>query len=151
MEAQARREKQLKIGAAAVVVVVLVGIVAVVVWNKAEEARAEEYAANWITCEYPEDTETPEKLDPSDYEDQGPEVVAEVRRFNEQVERSPSRSATASRPRETSPAVAPPRSPSPPETVRSPSCSTGRVLRATSPASSASQSRGSSTKPSVTV
>ena len=87
MEAQARREKQLKIGAAAVVVVVLVGIVAVVVWNKAEEARAEEYAANWITCEYPEDTETPEKLDPSDYEDQGPEVVAEVRRFNEQVDK----------------------------------------------------------------
>ena len=39
MEAQARREKQLKIAAAAVVVVVLAGIIGVVVWNKAEEAR----------------------------------------------------------------------------------------------------------------
>lgn len=86
MEAQARREKQLKIGAAAVVVVVLVGIVGVVVWNKAEEARAEQYAADWITCEYPEDTETPEKIDPAEYEDQGPEVVAEVRRFNAQID-----------------------------------------------------------------
>lgn len=86
MEAQARREKQLKIGAAAVVVVVLVGIVGVVVWNKAEEARAEQYAADWITCEYPEDTETPEKIDPAEYEDQGPEIVAEVRRFNAQID-----------------------------------------------------------------
>ena len=86
MEAQARREKQLKIAAAAVVVVVLLGIVGFVVWNKAEEARAEEYAANWITCEYPEDTAAPEKIDPAEYEDQGPEVVAEVERFNEQVD-----------------------------------------------------------------
>lgn len=86
MEAQARREKQLKIGAAAVVVVVLVGIVGIVVWNKAEEARAEQYAADWITCEYPEDTATPEKVDPAEYEDQGPEVMAEVRRFNQQID-----------------------------------------------------------------
>lgn len=86
MEAQARREKQLKIGAAAVVVVVLLGIVGIVVWNKAEEARAEEYAANWTTCEYPQDTETPEKIDPAEYEDQGPEVMAEVRRFNQQID-----------------------------------------------------------------
>lgn len=87
MEAQARREKQLKIGAAAVVAVVLLGIVGVVVWNKAEEARAEEYAANWTTCEYPQDTETPEKIDPAEYEDQGAEVMAEVRRFNEQIDK----------------------------------------------------------------
>lgn len=87
MEAQARREKQLKIGAASVVAVVLLGIVGVVVWNNAEQARAEEYAANWLTCEYPEDTAgTPEKLDPAEFEDQGEEVMAEVRRFNEQVE-----------------------------------------------------------------
>lgn len=86
MEAQARREKQLKIAAAAVVVVVLAGIIGVVVWNKAEEARAEEYAANWLTCEYPEDTATPEKVDPAQYEQEGPEVLAEIERFNKQVE-----------------------------------------------------------------
>src|SRR5690625_4922273 len=87
MEAQARREKQLKIGAASVVAVVLLGIVGVGVWNNAERARAEEYAANWLTCDYPEDTAgTPEKLDPAEFEGQGEEVMAEVRRFNEQVE-----------------------------------------------------------------
>ena len=85
MEAQARREKQLKIAGAAVVVVVLLGIVGVVVWNKAEQARAEEYAANWVTCEYP--AETPmEKVDPAQFEDQGPEVVEEAERFNEQID-----------------------------------------------------------------
>ena len=88
METQARREKQLKIGAAAVVAVVLLGIVGIVVWNNAEQARAEEYAANWLECEYPEDTAgTPEKVDPAEFEDEGPEVMAEVRRFNEQVDR----------------------------------------------------------------
>lgn len=51
MESQARREKQLKIAAAAVVVVVLAGIVGVVVWNNLEQARAEEYAADWTSCE----------------------------------------------------------------------------------------------------
>ena len=86
MEAQARREKQLKIAAASVVVLVLVGIVGVVVWMKAEEKRAEEYAANWLTCEYPVDTETPEKLDPAEFEDQGADVVAEVRKFNAQID-----------------------------------------------------------------
>ena len=85
MEAQARREKQLKIAGASVVVVVLLGIVGVVVWNKAEQARAEEYAANWVTCEYPE-APGPEKVDPAEYADQGPEVAAEIRRLNEQVE-----------------------------------------------------------------
>ena len=107
MEAQARREKQLKIGAAAVVVVVLVGIVAIVVWNKTEEARAEEYAANWIACEYPEDTETPEKLDPSDYEDQGPRWWR-----GPPLQRAGRQDAESKRdgesPTETSPAVAPP-------------------------------------------
>lgn len=86
METQARREKQLKIGAAAVVAVVLLGIVGIVVWNKAEQARAEEYAANWLACEYPEDTTTPEKVDPAEYEADGDEVMAEVRRFNEQID-----------------------------------------------------------------
>ncbi|KAA0919628.1 peptidylprolyl isomerase [Dietzia sp. ANT_WB102] len=86
MEAQARREKQLKIAGASVVVVVLLGIVGVVVWNKAEQARAEEYAANWITCEYPQDTSPVEKVDPAQFQDQGPEVVAEARRFNAQVD-----------------------------------------------------------------
>lgn len=87
MEAQARREKQLKIGAAAVVVVVLLGIVGIVVWNKAQEARAEEYASNWLACEYPEDTAKPEKIDPAEFEDQGPEAMAEVRRFNQQIDK----------------------------------------------------------------
>lgn len=86
MEAQARREKQLKIAGAAVVVVVLLGIVGVVVWNKAEQARAEEYAANWVTCEYPTDTAPVEKVDPAEFEDQGPEIVAEAKRFNAQVD-----------------------------------------------------------------
>ncbi|MCT2263038.1 peptidylprolyl isomerase [Dietzia cinnamea] len=85
MEAQARREKQLKIAGASVVVVVLLGIVGVVVWNKAEQARAEEYAANWVTCEYAEETPM-EKVDPAQFEDQGPEVVAEAERFNEQID-----------------------------------------------------------------
>lgn len=87
MEAQARREKQLKIAGASVVVVVLLGIVGVVVWNKAEQARAEEYAANWVACEYPQDASPMEKVDPAEFEDQGPEVVAEARRFNEQVDK----------------------------------------------------------------
>lgn len=86
MEAQSRREKQLKISAAAVVVVVIVGIVGVVIWNKVEDARAEEYASNWTTCEYPPATETPEKVDPAQFEEQGPEMVAEAERFNEQIE-----------------------------------------------------------------
>lgn len=86
MEAQARREKQLKIAGAAIVVVVLLGIVGVVVWNKAEQARAEEYAANWVTCEYAEDNAPREKVDPAEFEDQGPEIVAEARRFNEQID-----------------------------------------------------------------
>lgn len=87
METQARREKQLKIGAASVVAVVLLGIVGIVVWNNAEQARAEEYAANWADCVYPEDTAgSPEKVDPAEFEDEGPEVMAEVRRFNEQVD-----------------------------------------------------------------
>ncbi len=86
MEAQARREKQLRIAAASVVVVVLVGIVGVVVWMKADEKRAEEYAANWLSCEYATDTETPEKLDPAEFADQGAEVVAEVRKFNAQID-----------------------------------------------------------------
>lgn len=86
MEAQARREKQLKIAGAAVVVVVLLGIVGVVVWRNAEQSRAEEYAANWVTCEYPQDTDTVEKVDPAEFEDQGPEIVAEARRFNAQVD-----------------------------------------------------------------
>lgn len=85
MEAQARREKQLKIGAAAVVAVVLLGIVGVVVWNKAEQARAEEHAANWIACDYPA-TQPREKVNPEDYKDQGPEMVAEARKFNEQTD-----------------------------------------------------------------
>lgn len=86
MEAQARREKQLKIGAAAIVVVVLVGIVGIVVWNKAEESRAEQYAADWITCDYPASTETPEKVDPAQFEAEGPEMVAEARKFNAQID-----------------------------------------------------------------
>lgn len=86
MEAQARREKQLKIAGASVVVVVLLGIVGVVVWNKAEQSRAEQYAADWVTCEYPQDTSPMEKVDPAEFEDQGPEIVAEARRFNEQVD-----------------------------------------------------------------
>lgn len=86
MEAQARREKQLKIGAAAVVAVVLLGIVGIVVWNKAEQARAEEYAANWLTCEYPEDTSTPEKVDPEEFKEDGPEVMAEAKRYNERID-----------------------------------------------------------------
>ncbi|MDV8000331.1 peptidylprolyl isomerase [Rhodococcus sp. IEGM 1408] len=86
MEAQARREKQLRIAAASVVVVVLVGIVGVVVWMKADEKRAEEYAGNWLTCEYSTDGETPEKLDPAEFEDQGAEMLAEVRKFNKQIE-----------------------------------------------------------------
>ena len=87
MEAQARREKQVKIAAGSLVVVVLLGLVGVVVWNKAEEARAEQYAADWVACDYPTDTETPEKLDPAEFEDQGPEVVAEVREFNSQIDK----------------------------------------------------------------
>lgn len=87
MEAQSRREKQLKIGAAAVVAVVLLGIVGIVVWNKAEQARAEEHAANWVACDYPADTATPEKINPEEYKDQGPEVMAEARRFNEQIDK----------------------------------------------------------------
>jgi peptidyl-prolyl cis-trans isomerase B (cyclophilin B) len=86
MEAQARREKQLKIVAASVVVAVLLGIVAVVAWINFDRKRAEEYAANWVTCEYPTDTETPERLDPAEFADQGPEVVEEVREFNAQVD-----------------------------------------------------------------
>ncbi|EYT63649.1 peptidylprolyl isomerase [Dietzia sp. UCD-THP] len=86
MEAQARREKQLKIVAASVVVAVLLGIVGVVAWINYDRKRAEEYAANWLTCEYPADTETPEPLDPAEFEDQGDEVVAEVEEFNAQVE-----------------------------------------------------------------
>ena len=86
MEAQARREKQLKIVAASVVVAVLLGIVGVVAWINYDRKRAEEYAANWLTCEYPTDTETPEPLDPAEFEDQGAEVVAEVEEFNAQVE-----------------------------------------------------------------
>lgn len=86
MEAQARREKQLKIGAAAVVVLVLVGIVGVVVWNRVQEAQAEEYAANWASCDYPASTETPEKVDPAEFEGEGPEMVEQAEQFNEQVE-----------------------------------------------------------------
>lgn len=86
MEAQARREKQLKIAAAAVVAVVLVGIVGVVVWNKAAQAGAEEYAANWTSCEYPASTEVPEKVDPAEFEKDGPEMVAEAKKFNKQID-----------------------------------------------------------------
>lgn len=86
MESQARRDKQFKIAAAAVVVVVLVGIVGVVVWNKVEEARAEEHAADWTSCEYPAVTETPEKVDPAEFEAQGEEMVAEAERFNDQID-----------------------------------------------------------------
>lgn len=86
MEAQARREKQLKIGAAAVVVVVLAGIVGVVVWNNVQQSRAEEYAATWAECEYPEATERPEKVDPAEFEGQDESVVAEAEEFNDQVD-----------------------------------------------------------------
>lgn len=86
MESQARREKQLKIAAASVVVVVLVGIVGAVAWINYDRKQAEQYAANWLTCEYPTDVETPEKLDPAEFEDQGADVLEEVREFNAQVE-----------------------------------------------------------------
>lgn len=86
MESQARREKQLKIAAAAVVVVVLAGIVGVVVWNNLEQARAEEYAADWTSCEYPPATDSQEKVDPAEFEDQGEEIVAEAERYNEQID-----------------------------------------------------------------
>ena len=86
MEAQARREKQLKIAAASVVVVVLVGIVGAVAWINYDRKQAEQYAADWLTCEYSTDVETPERLDPAEFEDQGAEVLAEVREFNAQVE-----------------------------------------------------------------
>ena len=133
---QARREKQLKIGAAAVVVVVLVGIVAIVVWNKTEEARAE-VRGQLIACSTPR-LHRLRKIDPADYEDQ-PEVVAEVRRFNEQIdtiaESKRDGEAPTGRP---APSLAPPGD-CDLVTVRS-SCSTGG-LRATSPASSDSRSR----------
>lgn len=87
MEAQARREKQLKIGAASVVVVVLLGIVGVVVWKKAEEARAEQYAADWITCEYaPDEAAKLEKADPEEAEGKGAEAQKQVARQNELVD-----------------------------------------------------------------
>src|SRR5699024_11406714 len=86
MESQARREKQLKIAAAAVVVVVLAGIVGVVVWNNLEQARAEVYAAEWTSCEYPPATDSQEKVDPAEFEDPGEEFVAEAERQNEQID-----------------------------------------------------------------
>lgn len=86
MEAQARREKQLKIGAASVVVLVLLGIVGVVVWNKAEEARAEQYAADWLTCEYGPETPVPEKIDPDSQEDQSDEALEYIDSLNEKIE-----------------------------------------------------------------
>lgn len=87
MEAQARREKQLKIGAASVVVVVLLGIVGVVVWKKTEEARAEQYAADWITCEYgPDEAAMPERVDPAEVEDEGEDAKEQVARNNEMVD-----------------------------------------------------------------
>lgn len=86
MEAQARREKQLKIGAASVVVLVLLGIVGVVVWNKAEEARAEQYAADWLTCEYGPENPVPEKIDPDSQEDQSDEALEYIDSLNEKIE-----------------------------------------------------------------
>lgn len=83
MEAQARKEKQLKIGAAAVVVVVLAGIVAVVVWRNVEQAQAEEYAANWASCEYPQSPPM-EEIDPANAEAQGatPAQLESIEQFN---------------------------------------------------------------------
>lgn len=86
METQARREKQLKIGAASVVVLVLLGIVGVVVWKKAEEARAEQYAADWLSCSYAPDTAQPEKVDPAEVKDESKEVKDEVTRNNKLVD-----------------------------------------------------------------
>lgn len=88
MEAQARREKQLKIGAASVVVVVLLGIVGVVVWKKAEEARAEQYAADWTSCEFaPDPTLEAEKVDQSEAPDDSPESRAEIDRINDTIDK----------------------------------------------------------------
>lgn len=87
MESQARREKQLKIAAAAVVAVFLLGVVGVVAWKKMDEARAAEYAANWTSCEYPASTETPEKVDPAEFKSEGAEMVAEAKKFNAQIEK----------------------------------------------------------------
>lgn len=86
MESQARREKQLKIAGAAAVVVVLLGLVGVVVWNKQQDARAEQYAANWLTCEYPVTTDTPEKVDPAEFEGQGDEIAKQAKEFNAKIE-----------------------------------------------------------------
>ena len=40
----------------------------VVVWNKAEQSRAEQYAADWVSCEYPQDTSPMEKVDPAEFD-----------------------------------------------------------------------------------
>lgn len=83
MEAQARREKQLKIAAASTVAILLLGLVGVVVWNKQQEARAEQHAADWLTCEYPEaPNETPEKITGA----QAEELIASGQADQEQID-----------------------------------------------------------------
>lgn len=86
MEAQARREKQLKIAAASTVAILLLGLVGVVVWNKQQEARAAEHAANWMTCDYPA-TEPPQKVDPKQIAESGQGTEKDARDYNANVDK----------------------------------------------------------------
>lgn len=86
MEAQARREKQLKIAAASTVAVLLLGLVGVVVWNKQQEARAAEHAANWMTCDYPA-SEPPQKVDPKQIAESGQGTEKDARDYNANIDK----------------------------------------------------------------
>lgn len=101
MESQARREKQLKIAGAGVVVVVLLGIGGVVLWNNYQDRLAEEHAANWAECSWAPE-QTPEPVDPAELEAQGQPVDdamrAEIENYNEQIEIAEQNRVTAEQP-----------------------------------------------------
>ena len=87
MEAQARREKQLRIVAASVVAVLVLGLVGFVVWKKYDEKKAREHAENWAACEYAPSEGLPEKIDPKEFEAQGgADMVKQAEDYNKKID-----------------------------------------------------------------
>ena len=87
MEAQARREKQLRIVAASVVAVLVLGLVGFVAWKKYDEKKAREHAENWAACEYAAAEGLPEKVDPKQFEAEGgKDMVKQAEDYNKKID-----------------------------------------------------------------
>lgn len=98
MEAQARRERQLRITAGAVVAVLVLGLVGFVAWKKYDEKQQRIHAENWTSCEYAAST-PPEKVDPKQVEAQGgPEMVKQAEAYNKQIDEAEKNKRTGQAP-----------------------------------------------------